>query len=52
MRVVWTAEQPATDVRQLLDRRGYDPARLGLPEDDAWRITRRFPVRLLHQNTG
>jgi site-specific recombinase XerD len=44
MRLLWTADQPAPVVRQVLAQRGYSSVCAALPRDGQWRIGRRFPV--------
>jgi hypothetical protein len=44
MRLLWTANQPASVVRQILTKRGCGNICAALPPDSDWRIARRFPV--------
>jgi hypothetical protein len=44
MRLLWTTDQPAPVVRQVLAQRGYGSISAALPPDGQWRIGRRFPV--------
>jgi integrase len=44
MLLLWTANQPASVVRQILTKRGYGNICAALPLDSDWRIARRFPV--------
>jgi integrase len=44
MRLLWTTDQPAPVVRQVLSQRGYGSISAALPPDGQWRIGRRFPV--------
>jgi integrase len=44
MRLIWTGRETTAEVRLTLRGRGYDPSRLGLPEDAGGLIDRPFPV--------
>jgi len=51
MRLIWTAEEPASDTWSTLKARGYSLADFGIPERSDCRITGRFPV-LLSEDGG
>jgi integrase len=44
MRLLWTANQPASAIRQILTKCGYGSICAALPPENEWRIGRRFPV--------
>src|SRR5581483_9748170 len=44
MRLLWTADQPASVIRQILTKGGYGSIGAALPPDHDWRIARRFPL--------
>src|SRR5581483_12429325 len=44
MRLLWTADQPAPVVRQILAQRGHGSIGAALPADVLWRLGRRFPL--------